>query len=128
MNVQALAEFLSESAQRPAKLGSFDCVSFAFEGVKIGWDRDYLDCLGYQDRRSAIDRLRAADGLYDAICEGLGQDLPICELDPGDLAWLPPSLIGLIMPGYIAVKCYRTVLRVPLEQARSGWKTDGLPR
>ncbi len=128
MNVEALAEFLIDSAQRPAKLGSFDCVSFAFEGVKIGWDRDYMDCLGYEDRRSAIDRLQAADGLYDAICEGLGQDLPICELAPGDLAWIPPSLIGLIMPNYIAVKYARTVLRIPLEYANTGWKTDGLPR
>lgn len=128
MNVEALAEFFSESAQRPAKLGSFDCVSFAFQGVKIGWGRDYMACLGYEDRRSAIDRLRAADGLYDAICEGLGQDLPLCELAPGDLAWIPPSLIGLIMDDYVAVKYARTVLRIPFEYVRTGWKTDGLPR
>jgi len=123
MNVEALAEFLSKSAQRQFVLGKFDCVSFTFEGVRVGWNRDYLKFLEYDDRRSAVDRLRASDGLYDAICEGLGQDLPMCELGPGDIAWIPESTIGLIMPDYIAVKAYRTVVRVPFEFARSGWKT-----
>ena len=107
-------------------LGKFDCVSFAFEAVKVGWGRDYLDNLGYDDKRSAIDRLRLSDGLYDAICAGLGQDIPMCELGPGDLAWLPPSAIGLIMHDYIAVKTYRTILKAPLESAHTGWKTNGI--
>jgi hypothetical protein len=123
MNVEALAEFLNASAQRPFVLGKFDCVSFTFEGVRVGWDRDYLKFLEYSDRRSAVDRLRGSDGLYDAICEGLGQDVPMCDLTAGDIAWIPESTIGLIMPDYIAVKAYRTIFRVPFEFARSGWKT-----
>jgi hypothetical protein len=123
MNVESLREFLNESAQRQFVLGKFDCVSFAFEGVKVGWDRDYLKFLAYDDRRSAVDRLRASDGLYEAICEGLGQDIPMSELGPGDLAWIPPSCIGLIMPEYIAVKTHRTIIRAPLDAAKSGWKT-----
>jgi len=125
VNVEALAQFLSASAQRQFVLGKFDCVSFVFEGVNVGWDRDFLQFLAYDDKRSAVDRLRFSDGLYDAVCEGLGQDLPMCELAPGDIAWLPPSCIGLIMPDYIAVKTHRTVLRVPLDCAKSGWKTNG---
>lgn len=125
MNVEALSKFLNASAPRQFVLGQFDCVSFVFEGVSVGWDRNYLDNLGYSDRREAITRLRESDGLYDAVCDGLGQDLPMCELSPGDIAWLPPSCIGLIMHDYIAIKTYRTILRVPLDSARSGWKTDG---
>ncbi len=123
MNIEALSRYLVQAAARQFKLGSFDCVSFVFEGVKIGWDRDYLDNLGYSDRQSAIDRLREADGLYEAICDGLGQDLPLCELGPGDIAWFPPSVIGLILPDYIAVKAYRTIVRLPLDMSLSGWKT-----
>ena len=126
MNVEALATYFNESAPRQFVLGKFDCVSFAFEAVKVGWGRDYLDNLGYDDKRSAIDRLRLSDGLYDAICAGLGQDIPMCELGPGDLAWLPPSAIGLIMHDYIAVKTYRTILKAPLESAHTGWKTNGI--
>ncbi len=123
MNIEALAEFLSESAQRQFVLGKFDCVSFAFEGVRVGWDRDFLDNLGYDDKRSAVDRLRESDGLYEAICAGLGQDIPMSDLVPGDLAWLPPACIGLIMPDYIAVKTHRTIIRAPLDAAISGWRT-----
>ncbi len=126
MNVEALAQFLSASAQRQFVLGKFDCVSFVFEGVNVGWNRDYLDNLGYSDKREAVNRLRESDGLYDAVCDGLGQDLPMSELVPGDIAWLPPACIGLIMHDYIAVKTHRTILRYPLESARSGWKTDGI--
>jgi len=124
LNIEALAAYFNEAAPRQFVLGKFDCVSFAFAGVKIGWDRDFMECLGYEDRASAIGRLRDADGLYDAICEGLGQDLPICELEPGDLAWIPPSAIGLIMADYVAVKTHRTIVKVPFEFVHSGWKTS----
>jgi hypothetical protein len=123
MNVEALSRYMTEAADKPARLGHHDCVSFVFEGIREGWDLDLLDKLKYHGRRGAIDRLRDAGGLYDAICEHLGQDLPLCELIPGDVAWLPPANIGLIMDGYIAVKWRRTVLRVPLDKAASGWRT-----
>ena len=123
MNTEALAGYLKGAAARPAEFGKFDCVSFVFVGLQIGWGRDYLQFLGYSDRRSAVERLRSSDGLYDAMCEGLGQDLPICELGPGDIAWFPDSTIGLMLPDYIAVKAYRTIYRVPFEMSRSGWKT-----
>lgn len=126
MNVEALAAYFNEAAPRQFVLGKFDCVSFAFESVKIGWGRDYLDNLGYDDRRSAIDRLRLSDGLYDAICDGLGQDIPMSDLVAGDLAWLPPSAIGLVMHDYVAVKTHRTIVKVPFEFVRSGWKTSGV--
>lgn len=123
MNTHALSRYLIEAAARPFRLGEHDCVSFAFEAVKVGWDRDYTACLGYSDRRSAVDRLREAEGLHEAICEGLGEDLPMSELQPGDLAWFGGSMIGVIMPGYVAVKAYRTIVRMPMEHALSGWKT-----
>ena len=123
MNVAALSTYLNAAAQRRFVLGKFDCVSFAFEAVKVGWDRDYMEFLAYDDRESAVGRLRDAEGLYDAVCEGLGQDLPLCELKPGDLAWIPPNCIGVMMHDYIAVKTHRTILRLPFEAAKSGWKT-----
>jgi len=123
MNVWALHKYLIAAAARPAKFGKFDCVSFVFEALREGWNRDYLIRLQYDGRRSAVDRLRAAGGLDEAISEHLGQDIPMSDLDVGDIAWLPPSNIGLIMPDYIAVKYRRTILRVPLSEARSGWKT-----
>jgi hypothetical protein len=124
MNHEKLSHYLADAADAPARLGHHDCVSFVFEGIREGWDRDLIHKLEYQGRRGAIDRLRAAGGLYDAICEHLGQDVPICELEPGDVAWLPPTNIGLIMDNYIAVKWRRTVLRVPIETAATGWSTS----
>jgi hypothetical protein len=122
MNVEALSRYMADAADAPARLGHHDCVSFVFEGIREGWDRDFMAYLKYTGRRGAVDRLRAAGGLYDAISEWLGQDLPMCELKAGDIAWLPPSNIGLIMDDYIAVKYRRTVLRVPLDKAASGWR------
>jgi len=124
LNIHALSKYLAEAAQKPARLGHHDCVSFVFEGIREGWDIDLLDKLKYKGRRGAVDRLRAAGGLYDAICEHMGQDIPMCDLKPGDVAWLPPSNIGLVMEDYIAVKWRRTILRVPLDTAVSGWRTN----
>lgn len=126
MNIEALAAYFTKAAPRQFVLGKFDCVSFVFESVNIGWGRDYLDNLGYSTRREAVDRLRASDGLYDAVCAGLGQDLPMCELEPGDIAWMPPACIGLIMHDYIAVKTHRTIVKMPLATAWTGWKTNGI--
>ncbi len=123
MNVWALHKYLIAAAARPSVFGRYDCVCFVFEAIREGWDRDYLTRLDYYGRRSAVDRLRAAGGLDEAISEHLGQDIPMSDLSPGDIAWLPPANIGLIMPDYIAVKYRRTILRVPLSEARSGWKT-----
>ena len=125
MNVEALSDYLSEAAQRPAALGHFDCVRFVFEARVVGWGRDFRDRLGYHNRRSAVARLRAAGGLYEAICHDLGQDIPISDLSAGDIAYFPDPAIGLILPGCVVVKAYRTVLRLPLDSARSGWRTDG---
>ena len=123
MNVWALHKYMIAAAARPSVFGRYDCVSFVFEALAEGWNRDYLTLLNYDDRRSAVDRLRAAGGIYDGISKHLGQDIPMSDLEVGDIAWLPPSNIGLIMPEYIAVKYRRTILRVPLSEARSGWKT-----
>lgn len=125
MNAEALSDYLSEVAGRPSALGRFDCVRFVVEALFVGWRRDYRDCLGYHDRRSAVAQLRAAGGLYEAICSELGQDIPISDLSIGDVAYFPDPAVGLILPGCIAVKAYRTVLRLPLDSARSGWLTDG---
>ncbi len=124
VNVEALAGYMATAAVKPARLGSHDCVSFVFEGIREGWSLDLLDKLRYQGRRGAVERLRAAGGLYEAISEHLGQDLPMCELKAGDIAWLPPSNIGLIMDGYVAVKYHRTLLRVPIGSVASGWKSS----
>jgi len=123
MNVWALHKYLISAAARPAVFGKFDCVWFVFGALDEGWNRDYLTLLQYDDRRSAVTRLRAAGGLDEAISEHLGQDIPMSDLGVGDIAWLPPANIGLIMPDYIAVKYRRTILRVPLSEARSGWRT-----
>ena len=125
MDADALSDYLSEAAQRPAALGRFDCVRFVAEGLAVGWGRDFRDRLGYSDRRSAVDRLRAAGGLYDAVCSELGQDLPISELRAGDIAYFPDPSIGLVLRDRIVLKAYRTILHVPLLAARSGWRTDG---
>ncbi len=122
-NVWALHKYMIAAAAKRAVFGKYDCVSFVFEALREGWDRDYVSLLDYDGRRSAVDRLRGAGGIHDGICEHLGEDLPMCDLDAGDVAWLPPGNIGLIMPEYIAVKYRRTILRVPLSEARSGWKT-----
>jgi hypothetical protein len=124
MNVEALSRYMADAAARPFRLGHHDCVSFVFEAIREGWDRDFLSYLKYEGRRGAVDRLRASDGLYEAISEHLGPDVPIGDLEIGDIAWLPPSNIGLIMDGYIAVKWRKTVLRIPISEGKTGWKAE----
>jgi len=113
MNVEALAAYFNKAAPRQFVLGKFDCVSFVFESVNVGWGRDYLDNLGYSTRR-------------EAVCAGLGQDLPMCELESGDIAWVPPACIGLIMHDYVAIKTHRTIVKLPLDAVHTGWKTNGI--
>ena len=125
MNAEALSDYLSEATERSSVLGGFDCVRFVFEALFVGWGRDFRDRLGYHDRRSAVARLRAAGGLYEAISAELGQDQPITDLATGDVAYFHDPAVGLILPNCIAVKAYRTILRLPLDTARSGWRTDG---
>ena len=123
MNAEALHDYLARTAGQPARLGTLDCVRFVAEALHVGWGRDYRDLLHYSDRKSAVTQLRQAGGLYEAVCQALGQDIPVTDLEPGDIAWFPDPCIGLILPDCIAVKYRSTVLRAPRNAAYSGWKT-----
>lgn len=125
MNVQALRSYFEVAAPADFRLGGLDCVRFAAEALQAGWGRDYRDRLAYWDRRSAIMRLRASDGLRDAVGEVLGAEIPVEDLLPGDVAYFagPPKTLGLVMPDYVAVKMGRTIHRVAPGAATFGWRT-----
>ncbi len=124
MNAQALHEYFERTAAAPFRLGGLDCVRFVAEALHAGWGRDYRTRLGYRDRRSACVRLRASGGLRDALGTVLGAEFPPTQLRPGDVAWFePPATIGLVMPGYVAVKVGHTIHRADLCCAEFGWRT-----
>lgn len=124
MNKQALREYFAEQGQTKQKFGTIDCVKFVATAVKIGWGRDYIEDLQYHDRRSAVERLRGAGGLQLATCEVLGDMRPISELEPGDVIWFDrPATLGLLMPGYIAVKWGKTVHRFEIQPQMWGWRS-----
>ncbi len=124
MNIPALREFFNTQAPITQRLGTIDCVSFVTQAIFIGWGRDYRDILQYNDRRSAVARLRELGGLKAACFHTLGPMYFICDLNPGDVIWFdkPPS-IGLLMPTYIAVKQGVTINRYVLEAHLMGWRT-----
>lgn len=127
MNAQALRDYFNEAAQRPFVFGDYDCVRFVAEAVRVGWGRDFLPQLQYEGRRSAVRRLRGADGLFQAVSSVLGDPIAVEDLQPGDVAWLPQgrSSIGLVMPGYVAVNGNRCIHRVDPSSVVSGWSTGG---
>lgn len=114
------------SAER-STLGGLDCVRFVIEALRVGWDRDFSKGIRYSCRRSAVSQLRQSGGLYESFCEVFGTDIPITDLTEGDIAYFvaPHPSVGLVMPDYIALKTAKTILRIPMELSRSGWKTDG---
>jgi len=125
MNVLALHDYFERTAALPFEFGRLDCVRFAVEALHEGFGRDYRADLMYHDRRSAVARLRAADGLRDAIGASLGRELRPEELEPGDLAWFDwePATIGLVLDDYVAVKAGRTIHRVHPSAILFGWRT-----
>ena len=125
MRVERLAAYLEGCASQPARLGHLDCVRFVAGGLVAGWDRDFHDLLGYEDRRSAVARLRKAGGLYAAISTEFGPPVPAEELKPGDIAYYADPAIGLVLPNCCVLKIYRTIARVPRSSAACGWPTGG---
>jgi len=123
MDRAALSKYFEATATKPAALGGLDCVRFVIDALYVGWRVDYRDILGYQDRRTAIDRLRIAGGLEAAFTAELGDPIEAEELSPGDIAFFNDPAIGLVMPGYVAVKFHRTIGRVPLYCAAKGWRS-----
>lgn len=125
MNITALREYLNLAAPASFRLGGLDCVRFVAEAVHAGWGRDYRHRLGYHDRRGACVRLRAAESLREAIGEVLGEEIPAADLMPGDVAYFigPPTTLGLVMPGYVAVKSGRTIHRLLPDAVDLGWRT-----
>ncbi len=112
MNIPALHEYFIEQSQQQQKLGVVDCVQFVTGAVFAGWGRDYRDVLQYSDRRSAVTRLRQLGGLKEACVHALGEITIIDDLEPGDVIWYDkPATLGVLMPGYVAVKMGRSVQR-----------------
>ena len=124
MNIEALRNYFALEATKPQKFGTVDCVKFVTHAVYIGWGRDYRDVLQYNSRRSAVNRLRELGGLQGACNYAMGPSMPIDQLEPGDVIWFDkPATIGLLMPGYIAVKMGHTIHRLEIESAMHGWRT-----
>lgn len=56
----------------------------------------------------------------------MGDMISIDDLEPGDVIWFDrPASIGLLMPGYVALKMGRTIHRLEIEPRMKGWKTHG---
>lgn len=126
MNAEALSSFFYSQSTERQKLGVVDCVHFVTEAVFIGWNRDFRSVLQYNSRRTAIDRLRELCGLKAACSHALGQMHCIDDLSAGDVVWFDnPATIGLLMPGYVAVKMGKTIHRFQIEDQMTGWKTHG---
>lgn len=124
MNINALRQFFDEQYGTPQKFGQVDCVRFVAEAVLVGWGRDYMDILGYSNRRTAVDRLRELGGLRGACDFAMGERRSIQELEPGDVVWFDkPATVGLLMPNYVAVKMGRCIHRFQIEPQMQGWKT-----
>jgi hypothetical protein len=122
VNSSALSEYFITASEHPAELGRLDCVRFVVEALNAGWGIDYTAMLGYGDRRTAIDRLRLAGGLEAAFTAELGDPIYPALLEPGDFAFFPDPAVGLVMPGYCAVKVRKTIIRVPLQFIEKGWR------
>lgn len=125
MNVAALQDYFESVAAEPTRLGHLDCVRFVIDAERIGWNRDFTDKLGYDDRRSAVTRLRAAGGLYEAFVEHLGEALPATDLETGDIAYLHDPAVGLVLDNCLVVKGWRTIVRLPKSHPHVGWKVHG---
>ena len=123
MNQKALTKYFNATVAQPACLGRLDCVRFVAEALKAGWGIDHLDVLRYSDRRTAVKRLRELGGLENAVSSVLGEPVNPADLRPGDVAYFLEPSIGLVMPGYVAVKFRQTIVRVPLQFAARGWWT-----
>ncbi len=127
MNVVAIKDYFERVARLPQRLGVYDCCTFVVETLLYGFDRDYRDALGYWDRRSAVKRLRAIGGLREAYTDILGPESLVKDFPPGSVAYFaetPYACVGIIMPGYIAVKGHKCIHRVTIEPHRTGWRTD----
>ena len=127
MNIPALQDYFAKVAPLRQRFGVYDCCTFVVDALLIGWDRDFRDALGYWDRRTAVKRLRAADGLRAAFSQVLGPEHLIAEAPPGSVVYLQEGRfksVGIIMPGYFAVKANRCIHRFVLEPQYTGWRTD----
>ncbi len=125
MNIEAIQDYFYRVAPFPQKFGTYDCCTFVVETLLIGFDRDFRYALGYKDRRSAVDRLRKIGGLRDAFNDILGPESLCADYPPGSIAYFDrPAYVGIIMPGYIAVKGHGCIHRFIIEPHRTGWRTD----
>ena len=124
MNTEALHAYFAQQSQLPQRFGVVDCVTFCLEGIKIGWGRDHLELLGYWDRRSAVDRLRKAGGLHQAMSDAFGMPRSISVLEPGDLIFFSvPATVGLMVDNGVIVKGHYTVQRAIFDPEMTGWST-----
>ena len=125
MNMMALHDYFDTVAPVQHKLGALDCVRFVTDAVFIGWGRDYRAILQYNDRRTAISRLRALGGLKGACSHAMGEMYMIDALSPGDVVYFdkPSPTIGLLMEHYVLVKQGTTLHRLEREPQIQGWRT-----
>ncbi len=127
MNIPALQDYFEKVAPLAQRFGVYDCCVFVVDVLRLGWDRDYSEALGYYDRRTAVARLRSAGGLRQAFTLALGPEHLIAEAPPGSVAYFEEGrsrCVGIVMDGYIAVKANKCIHRFALEPQRTGWRTD----
>ncbi len=124
MNVPELHQYFVDVARDRQCLGECDCVTFVVDVLRVGFDKDYREHLHYNDRRSAVNQLRAMGGLRDAAASTFGLEVEPCELRQGDVAYLemPTATIGVVMNGFIAVRGDNCIHRISVDSALVGWR------
>ena len=125
MNKQALRQFFHKQSVIRQKLGTVDCVTFVTQAVYVGWGRDYRSVLQFDDRRSAVNRLRELGGLKKACLHAMGSMYYMEDLEPGDVIWYdkPQPTLGLLMPGFVLVRGAYSIHRHAADDHLMGWKT-----
>ncbi len=125
MDELAIRDYFERVSRLPQRFGVYDCCTFVVETLLYGFGRDYRDALRYWDRRSAVRRLRDCGGLREAFTEIFGPEQLISECPSGTVAYFDrPGFVGIVMPGYIAVKGHLVIHRFIIENHRTGWRTD----
>lgn len=122
-DLEGLAAYLSDVANEQSELGRLDCVRFVVEALRAARIADVRPLMRYDDRDTALERIRRARGLDKAIRSELGEpNVGAGEFELGDMAFVPPHCIGFVMTDYIAVKSRATIWRIDLDCATHGWR------
>lgn len=125
MNLAKMNKLINKLADKPFKHGTNDCFTFTNALVKEWHGKDFRKMHKYKNKSQALLYMAENGGIERLTTGTLGYSVDAGRCNNGDVVLADVGsgdALGFVFDGHGLFKSNKSVVRVPLEKCKCGWR------